>query len=60
MSKRIGPVYNSFITDINLNALLTSMFLCGCNATSHFSESAILMENNLTQSKGVNITFSLL
>ena len=26
---------------------------------SHISESAVLMENNLTQPKGVDITFSL-
>ena len=58
MSKRIGAVYNSVITDIDLNEL-TFAFLYGCNAISHISESAVLMENNLTQPKGVDIIFSL-
>ena len=35
------------------------MCLCGCNVMSHFTESAIPVENNLTQRKGVDITFSL-
>ena len=35
------------------------MYVCGRNAMSHFSESAVLMENNLTLRKGVDITFSL-
>ena len=59
MSKRIRLVYNSFITDIDLNALLTFICLCGNNVTSHFGESAVLMENNLTLRKRVDITFSL-
>ena len=41
MCKRIEVVYNSFITDIDLNAQLTFVFLCGCNAMSHISESAV-------------------
>ena len=36
------------------------MFLCGCNATSHLSEYAVSMENNLTQPKGVDIYLLLL
>ena len=59
MSKRIRPVYNLFITDIDLNALLTFVCLCGRNVMSHFSESAVLMEYNLTLRKGIDITFSL-
>ena len=35
------------------------MCLCGRNVMSHFSEFAVLIENNLTQRKGVDITFSL-
>ena len=52
MSKRIGIIYNSFITDIDLNVSLTFVFLCGSNAMSHVSDPAVLMENNLTQPKG--------
>ena len=59
MSKRTRPVCNSFITDIDLNALLTFVRLCGPNVMSHFSESAVLMKTNLTQRNGVDITFSL-
>ena len=59
MSKRIGPVYNSFITDIDLNAYLTFVYLCGRTIMSHFGEFAVPMENNLTLRKGVDITFSL-
>ena len=44
MSKQIRPVYNSFITDIDLNASLTFVCLCGSNVMSHFSESAVLMK----------------
>ena len=57
-SKPIRPVYNSFITDIDLNAPLTFVCLCGRNVVSHFSESAVLMKNNLTQWQGINITLS--
>ena len=59
MSKRIRPVYNSFITDIDLNASLTFVCLCGRIVMSHFGEFAILMKNNLTLRKGVDVTFSL-
>ena len=59
MSKKIGPVYNSFITDIYLKAESTFVFLGCCNVISHISESAVLVENNLTIRKGVDITFSL-
>ena len=34
----IEAVYNSFITDKDLNAKLTFAFFCGCNAMSHISE----------------------
>ena len=59
MSKRIRPVYNSFITDIELNALLTFVCLCGRTVMSHFGEFAVLIKNNLTLRKGVDVTFSL-
>ena len=36
------------------------MFLCGCNAMSPISESAVPMENNLTQAKGIDIYLLLL
>ena len=55
MRKQIGAVYNSFITDIDLNAYLTFMFLCECNAMSHISESTIPIENNLTQPKEIDM-----
>ena len=55
MNKRIGTVYNSFIADIDLNAQSTFMFLCGCNTMSHIGESAVLMENSVTQPKWVDI-----
>ena len=57
MSKQIGAVYNSFVTDIDLNTQFTFVFLCGCNAMSDISQSPVLMENNTTE--GVDMTFSL-
>ena len=36
------------------------MFLCGCNARSHISESAVLMENNFAKPKVVDIYLLLL
>ena len=59
MITQIGAVYSIFITDIDLNAKLTFVFLCGCNTMSHIGKSAVLMENNFTQLKGINITFSV-
>ena len=34
--------------------------MCGYNAMSHISESAVPMENNLTQPKGIDICLLLL
>ena len=52
MSKQIRPVYNSFITDINLNASLTFVCLRGSNVMSHFSESAVLMKTTKHNGRG--------
>ena len=35
------------------------MFLCSCNAVSHISESAVLMDNNLPQPKGVDVNICI-
>ena len=57
MSKVNRVVSHSFITNINLNASLTFVFLGGCNPMSHIGESAVLMENNLAQLKKVDILY---
>ena len=54
-------IYNQwFITDKDPNPKLRFVFLCGCNALSHISESVVLIENNSTQPKGVDIYLLLL
>ena len=60
MSDVSRRILSFLITDIDLNAQLTFVFLCGCNVMSHIHESAVLMENNLTQRKGLDVIFSLL